>query len=94
MAAGDRSLYVDCYTMFEAMSKKWFFMGDVGTGAKMKVIMPVEIFYGRKVFRIFRKMILKNCLVGSQCDYGSSYGRTCRGNGPRRKMRTGSSNVT
>lgn len=47
MAAGDRSLYVDCYTMFEAMSKKWFFMGDVGTGAKMKVIMPVEIFYGR-----------------------------------------------
>jgi len=38
MAAGDRSLYVDCYTMFEAMSKKWFFMGDVGTGAKMKLV--------------------------------------------------------
>ena len=38
MCAGDRSLYVDCYTMFEAMSKKWFFMGDVGTGARMKVI--------------------------------------------------------
>ena len=42
MCAGDRSLYVDCYTMFEAMSKKWFFMGDVGTGARMKVI---EWFY-------------------------------------------------
>lgn len=38
MCAGDRSLYVDCYTMFEAMSKKWFFMGEVGTGAKMKLV--------------------------------------------------------
>jgi len=38
MCAGDRSLYVDCYTMFEAMSKKWFFMGDVGTGARMKIV--------------------------------------------------------
>ena len=48
MAAGDRSLYVDCYTMFEAMSKKWFFMGDVGTGAKMKVIIPIEFSMSEK----------------------------------------------
>lgn len=38
MCAGDRSLYVDCYTCFEAMSKKWFFMGDLGSGAKMKLV--------------------------------------------------------
>ena len=37
MCAGDRSLYVDCYSPFEAMSKKWFFMGELGAGAKMKV---------------------------------------------------------
>lgn len=38
MCAGERSLYVDCYTCFEAMSKKWFFMGDLGSGAKMKLV--------------------------------------------------------
>ena len=27
LAAGDRSLYMDCYSCFEAMGKKTFFLG-------------------------------------------------------------------
>ena len=53
MAAGDRSLYVYCYTMFEAMSKKWFFMGDVGTGAKMKVRMLIKYAMAEKYYKNF-----------------------------------------
>nr|XP_039255840.1 glyoxylate/succinic semialdehyde reductase 1-like isoform X1 [Styela clava] len=41
LAAGDRSLYMDCYSSFEAMGKKTFFLGELGNGAKNKIIMSM-----------------------------------------------------
>lgn len=41
LAAGDRSLYMDCYSSFEAMGKKTFFLGELGNGAKNKMIMSM-----------------------------------------------------
>ncbi|XP_064636114.1 uncharacterized protein LOC135493113 isoform X3 [Lineus longissimus] len=38
LAAGDKSLFDDCYSCFEAMGKKAFFLGDVGNGARMKLL--------------------------------------------------------
>lgn len=38
MCAGDRTLYVDLYSCMEAISKKWFFLSDVGSAARMKLV--------------------------------------------------------
>lgn len=38
MCAGDRTLYVDLYSCMEAISKKWFFLSEVGSAAKMKLV--------------------------------------------------------
>ncbi|XP_078496004.1 uncharacterized protein LOC100180692 isoform X2 [Ciona intestinalis] len=38
LAAGDRSLYMDAYSCFEALGKKTFFLGELGTGANTKLI--------------------------------------------------------
>lgn len=43
LAAGDRSLYDDCYSCFEAMGKKTFFLGEIGTAAKMKLVVNLMI---------------------------------------------------
>ncbi|XP_074651206.1 uncharacterized protein LOC141905974 isoform X2 [Tubulanus polymorphus] len=37
LAAGDKSLYDDCYSCFESMSKKSLYLGDVGNGARMRL---------------------------------------------------------
>merc|ERR1712130_497092 len=56
MCAGDRSLYVDCYSPFEAMSKKWFFMGELGAGAKMKLV--VNAIMGAQMVALSEGMAL------------------------------------
>uniref|UniRef100_H2YMD2 Cytokine-like nuclear factor N-PAC n=1 Tax=Ciona savignyi TaxID=51511 RepID=H2YMD2_CIOSA len=38
LAAGDRSLYMDSYSCFEAMGKKTFFLGELGSGSNTKLI--------------------------------------------------------
>ncbi|XP_033646289.1 glyoxylate/succinic semialdehyde reductase 1-like [Asterias rubens] len=38
ISAGDRTLYEDCTSCFQAMGKKAFYLGDVGNGSKMKII--------------------------------------------------------
>ncbi|CAG5105888.1 Oidioi.mRNA.OKI2018_I69.chr1.g2541.t1.cds [Oikopleura dioica] len=38
MCAGDRTLYVDLYSCMEAISKKWFFLSEVGSAARMKLV--------------------------------------------------------
>jgi len=38
LAAGDESLFDDCYSCFEAMGKKSFFLGEVGNAARMKLV--------------------------------------------------------
>tara|TARA_B110000977_G_scaffold64562_1_gene87901 strand:- start:45600 stop:46622 length:1023 start_codon:yes stop_codon:yes gene_type:complete len=38
MAAGDKSLYDKCVAPLDTMGKAHFFLGDVGAGAKMKLI--------------------------------------------------------
>ncbi|XP_060116952.1 cytokine-like nuclear factor N-PAC isoform X2 [Heteronotia binoei] len=39
LAAGDRGLYEDCSSCFQAMGKTSFFLGEVGNAAKMMLIM-------------------------------------------------------
>ena len=38
LAAGDRSLYEDCTSCFQAMSKNSFFLGEVGSASKMNLV--------------------------------------------------------
>ena len=38
LAAGDRSLYEDCQSCFQAVSKNSFFLGDVGMASKMNLV--------------------------------------------------------
>lgn len=38
LAAGNRSLFQDCQTCFEAMGKNSFFLGEVGNAAKMNLV--------------------------------------------------------
>ncbi|XP_038055751.1 glyoxylate/succinic semialdehyde reductase 1-like isoform X1 [Patiria miniata] len=38
IGAGDSNLFDDCTSCFQAMGKKAFFLGDVGNGSKMKII--------------------------------------------------------
>jgi len=38
LAAGDRTLYDDCYSCFEAMGRKTFYLGETGSAAKMKLV--------------------------------------------------------
>ena len=38
LVAGDRSLYEDCHSCFQAMSKNSFYLGEVGKAAKMNLI--------------------------------------------------------
>lgn len=39
LAAGDRSLFEECQTCFEAMGKNSFFLGDVGNATKMNLVL-------------------------------------------------------
>lgn len=41
LAAGDRSLFDDCQSCFEAMGKNSFFLGDVGSASKMNLILQL-----------------------------------------------------
>jgi 3-hydroxyisobutyrate dehydrogenase-like beta-hydroxyacid dehydrogenase len=38
LASGDRTLYEDATTCFQAMGKKTFFLGETGNGVKMKLV--------------------------------------------------------
>ncbi|ELU08924.1 hypothetical protein CAPTEDRAFT_178346 [Capitella teleta] len=38
LAAGDQTLYEDCFSCFEAMGRKSFFLGEVGSASKMQLI--------------------------------------------------------
>jgi glyoxylate/succinic semialdehyde reductase len=44
LTAGDRSLYDRAVPMLEVMGKAHFFLGDVGEGAKMKLVVNVRSF--------------------------------------------------
>uniref|UniRef100_T1JPD6 3-hydroxyisobutyrate dehydrogenase n=1 Tax=Strigamia maritima TaxID=126957 RepID=T1JPD6_STRMM len=41
LAAGDRYLFDDCQTCFQAMGKSSFYLGDVGNAAKMNLVINV-----------------------------------------------------
>lgn len=38
LCAGDRTVFEECESMFSAMSKRALYMGEVGNGAKAKLI--------------------------------------------------------
>jgi len=37
LTSGDKSLYEDCYTSFQAMGKRAFYLGEIGCATKMKL---------------------------------------------------------
>ena len=39
LAAGDRTLFEDCQTCFEAMGRNSFYLGDVGNATKMNLVL-------------------------------------------------------
>lgn len=39
LAAGDRTLFEECQTCFEAMGRNSFFLGDVGNASKMNLVL-------------------------------------------------------
>ncbi|KAF2352528.1 6-phosphogluconate dehydrogenase NADP-binding [Trinorchestia longiramus] len=41
LASGDRSLFDDCQSCFQAMGKNSFFLGEVGNASKMNLVMQV-----------------------------------------------------
>ncbi|KAJ8895248.1 hypothetical protein PR048_000573 [Dryococelus australis] len=41
LAAGDRSLFDSCQTCFKAMGKSSFFLGEVGNGSKMNLVLQL-----------------------------------------------------
>lgn len=41
ISAGDRSVFDECSTCFQAMSSRSFFLGDVGNAAKMYMVLQV-----------------------------------------------------
>lgn len=41
LAAGERSLFNECQTCFEAMGKNSFFLGDVGNASKMYLVLQL-----------------------------------------------------
>ena len=38
MCAGDEDLFKECQTCFDAMGKESYYLGDVGAGARMKLV--------------------------------------------------------
>jgi len=38
MCAGDEDLFKECQTCFNAMGKESYYLGDVGAGARMKLV--------------------------------------------------------
>lgn len=41
LAAGERSLFEECQTCFEAMGKNSFYLGDVGNASKMNLVLQM-----------------------------------------------------
>jgi hypothetical protein len=41
LAAGERTLFEDCQTCFEAISSNSFFLGDVGNASKMNLVLQM-----------------------------------------------------
>ncbi|ESO02559.1 hypothetical protein HELRODRAFT_106726 [Helobdella robusta] len=41
LAAGDKALYDDCYSCFQAISKHKFHLGEVGSATKMKLVLTL-----------------------------------------------------
>ncbi|XP_071846382.1 cytokine-like nuclear factor N-PAC isoform X2 [Apostichopus japonicus] len=39
LAAGDKEVYDECQSCFQAMGKKAFFLGDIGNGARIKLVL-------------------------------------------------------
>lgn len=41
LAAGERTLFEECQTCFEAMGKNSFYLGDVGNASKMNLVLQM-----------------------------------------------------
>ena len=41
LAAGDRTLFDDCQSCFQAMGKNSFFLGEVGSASKMNLVLQL-----------------------------------------------------
>lgn len=66
LAAGDRSLYEENLKVFEAISKKSFYLGEVGGGAHMKLV--VNAIMGSMMASFVEGMSLADAVGLSQSD--------------------------
>jgi len=59
LAAGDRSLFEECQTCFEAMGRNSFFLGDTGNATKMNLVL--QTIAGISVAGLADSMALGKC---------------------------------
>ena len=45
LVSGDRSLFDDCQSCFQAMGKNSFYLGEVGNATKMNLVLQVTTLY-------------------------------------------------
>ena len=50
LVSGDRSLFDDCQSCFQAMGKNSFYLGEVGNATKMNLVLQVKTFHFVSVF--------------------------------------------
>ncbi|XP_013387400.1 glyoxylate/succinic semialdehyde reductase 1 isoform X2 [Lingula anatina] len=43
LAAGDRDLYDDCLSCFEAIGRKTYYLGEIGNGARMRLVLSMVL---------------------------------------------------
>jgi 6-phosphogluconate dehydrogenase (decarboxylating) len=62
LAAGDESLYKECKSAFEVMGKADFFLGDVGAGARMKLVVNMVMGSMMCMHPVMQSCIRRSCM--------------------------------
>ena len=59
LVSGDRSLFDDCQSCFQAMGKNSFYLGEVGNATKMNLVLQVEF----KPTRLICQLKKAHCIL-------------------------------
>ena len=64
LVSGDRSLFDDCQSCFQAMGKNSFYLGEVGNATKMNLVLQVT--------EMITSIVLLSIQPGSVCHFDQS----------------------